>query len=250
MPYNKSFGKRNKNRKTTQFYKMKGCLKNKTRKHLGGSYLAYPSTNIHKVSNPHLAYTKNAFPNQGTTNQGLKGWLNSQSKHGGGCGNCNSNMSLQKGGNNGLPFGQNLEVMKGIPYPNGTAGSPLVGGNINSWPGVNGVGGSGNYYKLNTYNNGFVTNIKNEGAQKPFLGGGRGRRTRRETKRKSIKGGSGFNFSNTIAQDFVNLGRQFTSGVGNAYNGFNGYPQTSSPLPWKGQLYDTPSASTLKLLKM
>jgi hypothetical protein len=245
----KSFKKGHKSRKPRkQFYKMKGCSKIKTQKHLGGANFAYPSNNIHIIQNPHLAYTgslKNAYPNPGITNQDFKGWINTQIQRGGNCG-CN----LQTGGNNGLPFGQNLPDMKGIPYPNGTAGSPLVGGDISTWPGVNNVGGSGNYYKINTYDNGFTTNIKNEGAQKPFLGGAKRRNTKKSKTNRKTRGGSGFNFSNSIAQDFVNVGRQFSSGLGNTYNTFNGYQQAASPLPWKGQLYNTPSASSLKLLKM
>ena len=106
MPKTKSVKKGRKI--TKQFYKMKGCSKNKTQKHLGGAILAYPSNNIHRVSN--LAYTgslKNAYPSPGISNQGYKGWLNPQYQHGGDCG-CNSNVQLQSGGNNGLPFGQNL----------------------------------------------------------------------------------------------------------------------------------------------
>ena len=229
----KSFRRGRKNKKSKkQFYKMKGC--SKTKKHLGGSNLAYTGS------------LKNAYPST-ETNGEFRGWLNSQTQKGGNCG-CNSNMAFQKGGNNGLPFGENMTSMKSIPYPNGTAGPPLVEGNISSWPGVSNVGGSGNYYKVNTYDNGFTTNIKNEGAQRPFTtGGGRGKKRGRS--KKGLHGGSGMNWSNSISQDFVNVGRQFTSGLGNAYNAFNGYYQTSSPLPWKGQLSQTPSANALQLIK-
>lgn len=241
----KSLRKGRKHRKSkNQFYKMKGC--SRTKKHLGGSNLAYPSNNVPRLVNTNLAYTglKNAYPNPGTNGE-FRGWLNSQTQKGGNCG-CNSN-GFQKGGNNGLPFGENMPAMNGIPYPNGTVGSPLVGGNISSWPGVNNVGGDGNYYKLNTYNDGFTTNIKNEGAQTPFMKGGR--RKKNGKSRKNLHGGSGVNWSNGIGQDFINVGRQFTSGLGNAYNAFNGYYQTASPMPWKGQLAQTPSANALQLIK-
>jgi hypothetical protein len=274
MSDKKSFKKGRKNRRSKkQFYKMKGC--SKTKKHLGGSNLAYPSNNVPRMSNSNLAYTgtgslKNAYPNPGPKPE-FRGWLNTQIQNGGracscGCGpkcncppscscGCNSKSSHQKGGNNGLPYGQHLPGMQGIPYPGGTVGPPLVTGNISTWPGVDNVSGSGNYYKLNTYDNGFVTNIKNIGAQPPFTGnnfvGGKKRHSKINKRyRKRLHGGSGMNLSNTIGQDFVNLGRQFSSGLGNAYNAFNGYYQTASPLPWKGQLATTPSANALKLLKM
>lgn len=239
-----------------QYYKMRGC--SRTKKHLGGTNLAYPN-NVPTVRNTNLAYVggtnynKNAYPNQ-PVNATYKGWLNSQNKSygggirqtGGNCG-CGSNMPLQHGGNNGLPFGGNLPVMKGIPYPGGTVGEPLVNGNIHSWPGVSGVSGSGNYYKLNSYNNGFVTNIKNEGAQPPFNGGGRIKHKKNKNSKKRV---GGYNFSNSIAQDFVNVGRQFTNGIGSAYNSFNGYRQPVSPLPWKNQFQGMPNNSALKLMKL
>lgn len=236
-----------------QFYKMRGC--SRTKKHLGGTYLAYPTNNVPTIRNPNLAYVggsdynKNAYPNPGS-NANVYGWLNSQNKnYGGGSnqkgGNCGCGGSLmQSGGNNGLPYGGNLPVMKGIPYPGGTAGDPLISGKIHSWPGVSGYGGSGNYYKLNSYNNGFVTNIKNEGAQRPFNGGGKLKH------KKSKRRGGGYNYSNSIAQDFVNVGRQFTNGLGTAYNRFNGYGQPVSPLPWKNQLQGMPNNSALSLLKL
>ena len=261
---NKKSNSKNRHKKTLrnvkthkQIYKMRGC--SRTKKHLGGVNLAYPN-NVPTLRNPNLAYVggtnynKNAYPSNPNVNSTYKGWLNTQHKSGGGinqtggdCG-CGQNMALQTGGNNGLPYGGNLPPMKGIPYPGGTAGEPLVNGNIHSWPGVSGVSGSGNHYKLNTYNNGFVTNIKNEGAQNPFRGGGKGKRkNKNKNSRKTV---GGYSFSNSIAQDFVNVGRQFTHGVGSAYNSFNGYSRPVSPLPWKNQLQGMPNNSALKLLKL
>jgi hypothetical protein len=63
--------------------------------------------------------------------------------------------------------------MKGIPYAGGTAGAPLVPGNIATWPGIKPVDSNGNHYKTNSYNNGFTTNPMNESPIVNFKGGKR-----------------------------------------------------------------------------
>jgi hypothetical protein len=258
----KSFRKRQqktkRNMSSKQFYPMKGCSRIQKKGGWGSGDLAYPSNNVPQIRNPNLAYTGNggnnsnlkyAYPNEGA-NGNWRGWLNSQNdfngggQKGGDCG-CNNNFLQNGGANNGLPFGEGMAPMKGIPYAGGTSGAPLIPGNISSWPSVKPVGGNGNHYKLNTYNNDFTTNPRTENPLVSLKGGKR----RKNVKKNSKKMKGGYSFSNSIAQDFVNIGRQVSNGVGNAFNAFRGYQQTSSPLPWKGQLANTPSYSALKMFK-
>ena len=137
------------------------------------------------------------------------------------CSSCKMKRKSQYGGN------------PGYPIPNGLAGAPWVGGEISTWPGVAGVQGGNNYFADNLYNRGDPqTSMISTGANPPFSIGGR--RTRR---RKGQKGGG---FSNLLAQDFVNLGRQFQYGLGSTYNALQGYAAPSNPLPWKGQFPNSP----------
>jgi hypothetical protein len=114
----------------------------------------------------------------------------------------------------------------GVPYPNGLTGSPWNGGNLATLPGVDGVQGNRNYFPHNDYKVDPQTAMQNVGANRPFLHGGK--RTR-----KNLKGGA---FTNLLAQDLVNLGRQVQYGFGSSYNLLRGYAPSESPLPWKGQL--------------
>lgn len=128
----------------------------------------------------------------------------------------------------------------GIPYPDGLVGKPYV--NPTNLPGANGIPGDANYYSLNTYNNDVSRQMIDVGANKPFLGfmnfkGGA---------KKTMKRRGGGGLSNTLGQDLINLGRQFTHGLGNVYNTLNGNPTSPSPLPWKGQLSNTINMDTLK----
>ena len=131
----------------------------------------------------------------------------------------------------------------GYPIPNGLTGSPWVGGDLSTWPGVAGVQGGNNHFTNNLYNRGDPqTAMISTGANPPFSIGGR--RTRR---RKGQKGGG---FSNLIAQDFVNLGRQFQYGLGSTYNALQGYAAPTNPMPWKGQLLNGASLSTIKAVNV
>ena len=127
----------------------------------------------------------------------------------------------------------------GTPYPDGAVGQPWTP-SLGGWPGVGGVQGDRNYFSLNTYKGGDPqTAMISTGAQPPYSVGGR-----RGTRRRNQKGG--FGFTNLLSQDFVNVGRQFQYGLGSAYNALAGYPAAANPLPWKGQLINTPSLSTVK----
>lgn len=227
--------KKRRHRTKKQFYKMKGCSNKHTGGYIAQGNLAFPSSNVPVVRNPSLAYTggtnyNNAYPNQSVVDKIPDGkqyvsWLNNQTaatrgggnrsrsnsrssnynQNGGNCG-CGSSQLMQSGGNNGLPFGQGLPPMKGIPYAGGTSGEPLIQGDISTWSGVKSVDSNGNHYPINTYDNGFTTNPTNESPIINLKGGKR--RNRRNKSSKNMKGG--YNYSNSIMQDFVNLGRQFS----------------------------------------
>jgi len=226
-------------RKTQKLYKMKGCNKNKSRKHFFGGdskasmNLAYPSTNVPTIPNPFLAYTGKvggggdllnaaAYPSKGPLPTGFN-FLNPQSTQRGGCGcglKIGGKYKKRKGKTNKMRggFGNN-----GIPYSNGVVGSPWTP-SVNTWPGVDGISGNNNYLELNKYHTDPQTAMIATGAQRPFSGG---RRRRRQ------KGGA---ISNLLSQDFINVGRQLQYGLGSVHNAMKGYSAPVNPLPWKGQL--------------
>lgn len=112
----------------------------------------------------------------------------------------------------------------------GAANGALVGGpwtsNPSTWPGVSGQPGVTNYYADNKYINDISRQMIATGANKPFSVGG---------KKRGQKGG---NLSNFLTQDFLNLGRQLSYGLGSTYNAIAGYPAPVNPLPWKDQMVD------------
>ena len=128
---------------------------------------------------------------------------------GGYCGSCSNH--LQVGGNFYKPP---------LPIP-----GPFVGQSwnypVNSWPGVNGVGGDRNYLPYNKYLTDPQTAMK--------LNGGKKNRNKTKTKQRTKKGG-------LLPQDLVNLGRDIGYNMGSAYNALNGYPAPVNPLPYKDQL--------------
>ena len=162
------------------------------------------------------------------------GGKNSKHRAGCKCSTCKKNMR----GGGGCSTSNN-----GIPYPNGLVGKPFV--NSSNLPGANGVGGDANYYSLNKYVNDVSRQMIDVGANKPFLGyyGSKGgkRSTKSVKKTKKQRGGD---FSNFIGQDIINLGRQFTYGLGSAFNTLNGTTGPVNPLPWKGQLTQSANRST------
>jgi hypothetical protein len=196
--YKKGKGTKNrKSRKRTkkQFYNMKGCSNHKC---LGGGSSVYPSLG---ATGP--------YP----------GWLNSTTLGGGQKGK----KFRQKGGNNGLPYGQNLPFMKNAVVPNGLTGQPWRADF--KWPGVNGVSGDYNYYSLNKYVPDVVTAIKNVGANFPFLNGGKRR------KKRTCKRGGGF--SNSLTQDLVTAGQNMNYGTNKFLAGIGGKMAPLSPLPYE-----------------
>jgi hypothetical protein len=146
------------------------------------------------------------------------------------CSSCKMKGGVMKGGG-GCTTGNN-----GILYPNGLVGKPFV--DPSNLPGARGVSGDANYYSNNTYNNDVSRQMIDVGANKPFLGffgikGGSNPKIMSLKKTRKQRGGD---FSNFIGQDIINLGRQFTYGLGSTFNALNGTPGPVNPLPWKGQL--------------
>jgi hypothetical protein len=163
------------------------------------------------------------------------GGKNSKHRSGCKCSTCKKNMR----GGGGCSTSNN-----GIPYPNGLVGKPFV--DPINLPGAKGIGGDANYYSLNKYINDVSRQMIDVGANKPFLGyygvkGGKRSHSMKKTKKQ--RGGD---FSNFIGQDIINLGRQFTYGLGSAFNTLNGTPGPVNPLPWKGQLTQAANTSTLR----
>lgn len=154
------------------------------------------------------------------------------------CSMCRMN-NMQMNGGGGCSTSNN-----GIPYPDGLVGKPFL--NSSNLPGANGIPGDANYYLLNKYNDDVSRQMINIGANPPFLGFKGGRRIRHHKKNKQTRKQTGGTFSNFLGQDLINLGRQFTYSIGSAYNSLNGYAAPTNPLPWKGQLPNTSSLSTVK----
>jgi len=121
----------------------------------------------------------------------------------------------------------------GSSYPNGLVGSPY--NNPNNLPGVNGTQGGANYYENNVKPTLQTMTLKSAGANPPFLKGGRGSSSLKGGKRKQPPYKGGATFSNTLGQEFINLGRSVPFAFNSAYNGLFGYPPPINPSPMAGQ---------------
>ena len=227
----------------------------------GNDYLLEPSYLAVKTSNVNGANP--LYPNTGPLPNGFNFLNPLQTQRGGSCGcgalpfmnggsvggskhregcKCSSCKMKHKGKSHMSGGGGCSTSNNGIPYPNGLVGKPYV--NSSNLPGANGIGGDANYYSLNKYINDVSRQMIDVGANRPFLGflglkGGAKKKTRKQ------RGGD---FSNFIGQDIVNLGRQFTYGLGSTFNALNGTPAPVNPLPWKGQLVNTPNLNVVKNL--
>jgi hypothetical protein len=247
-------------------------LHSKTRKnHRGGNLtLAYPLNNVSSIRNPALAYTgkggniNNAYPAMGPPASGFN-FLNPQVNQRGGCGCSNTNGSnlsvgggkrkncsmcdLKLWGGRKHRIGCKCSLCKnkmmggtgnnGIPYPNGLVGSPWQP-SPSGWPGVNDVSGDRNYLAYNTYPTDVQTSIIDSNSNPRGLVGGK---TKKHRGKYKLHGGT---LSNFFGQDLINVGRQFQFGLGSAYNALAGYSAPVNPMPWKDQLVNTPSLSTVK----
>ena len=198
-------------RRRQKLYKMKGCSnkklrKHRTRKHLGGT--AYPNKGPPAIS---------------------QNFLNPQQGGSCGCGLPFFSGGMRVGGCNG-----SCGLKGGASGNIGSQWTPASSG----WPGVDGIPGNRNFLSENSQNS--YEFPKNIGANRPFITGGK---KNKRSKKYRQKGG---NLSNFLGQDLINLGRQFQFGVGSAYDALSGYSAPVNPLPWKGQLINTPSLNTIK----
>jgi len=166
----------------------------------------------------------------------------------GGCG-CN-----QRGGNDVV---QSL-AYSGKPQHYATNPNLAFTGNVNSNnPVYPNTGSSGSImdwlnpskpvggtvkYPLNAYNTDVQRNITYTGASNPFSVGGskRRRKSGRRYKSKNARGGG------LIPEGILNLGRVVNNNLGSAYNGLLGYGPPVNPIPWKGQLVNTPNFNDLR----
>jgi len=242
-------------RRKQKVYKMKGCSTKTRKNHLGGSAdvnLAYTGNkNIQAVPNPFLAYTGKggACSSELTPALNIPVNINAMNKTVPNTGppsvgyNFLNPIGFQRGGNKTHRLGCKCSSCKtmmmggnpGIPYPDGLVGSPWTP-SIGGWPGVDGIQGGRNYLADNNYQTDISRQMIATGENPPFSIGGK-RKTRKQ------RGGT---LSNFLTQDLINLGRQFQFGIGSAYNALSGYSSPVNPMPWKGQLPNTPSLSTMR----
>jgi len=230
-------------KRTQKLWNMKGCSKSKSKKNLGGKskkrggcwWKKSGGSRVCKKCGPNCRCGPNC--NCGHKCPGncyLKG-KRSRKQRGGNCG-CGLQMGggcgcgLQMGGC-GSCLGGGVAVQSGGGINNG--GPPFVGGpwtpKISDWPGVAGKDGQTNYFSDNKYLVDPQRTMISERDQQTYMAGG---------SRKRRAGG-------IIPQDLVNLGRSMVYGLGSAYNTLNGYQAPVSPLPYKDQLPNTPSAKAL-----
>ena len=138
--------------------------------------------------------------------------------------------------NPNLAFTGNINANNPVNPNTGTFGS------IMEWLNPSKLIGGTVKYPLNPYHTDVERNITYTGASKPFSVGGRKKRknTKRRSKSKNARGG-GF-----LPEGIVNLGRIVNNNLGSAYNGMLGYNPLANPIPWKGQLANTPNFNDLR----
>jgi hypothetical protein len=223
--------------------------KNKSKKYLGGSTLAYPSNNVPTVTNTNLAYTgsnsntnlNRAYPAQGPAAGGFNflvpqtggtktHHILSTCKHRKGCkcSICKSKKQSKK------KRGGSSQSNNGLPYPNGLLGSPWTP-NVSTWPGVDGIAMNNNHLAYNTYKPVDISRqMLDIGAQPPF--------TYKGGKNSKKKKGGGIG---NLLGDFNNLGNMIPYNFGTTYNAINGYEAPVNPLPYKDQLTRDPVSYNL-----
>lgn len=218
-------------KRTQKLFNMKGC--SKTKRNLGGKKKGGCWDMKKRGGARRARICKKCGPNcrcgpkcncehNCPGNCYLKG-KRSRKQRGGNCG-----CGLQMGGCTSC-LGGGVQMGGGI----NNSGTPLLGTpwtpKINDWPGVAGKDGQTNYFSNNQYLVDPQRSMISERDQQTYMLGG---------SRKKRAGG-------IIPQDLVNLGRSMVYGMGSAYNTLNGYPTPVSPLPYKDQLPNTPSAKAL-----
>ena len=162
------------------------------------------------------------------------------SSHRMGC-KCSNCKGMKGGGHNSMSNG-------GLPYPDGLLGNAWTP-SVSGWPGVDGVSMNRSHLGYNTYTPTdvsrqmvdlgpaapFLDGVVDASAAKPYLGGGKRRKSRKSRKSRTKKRGGG-TMTNLLGQDFLNVGRQFQYGLGSSYNAIRGFASPVNPLPWKDQM--------------
>lgn len=228
----------------TQNTKRHRTRQRNTRRHRhGGASLAYPSQNVPKYSNTHLAYTGNpqlskTYPAQGPALGGFNfivpqtggrrsALLSNKHRKCCKCHVCKHHKHTSR--KSRKIRGGSCHSNGGIPYPNGLLGSPWTP-SPTTWPGVDGIPMNNNHLQHNTYTPVDISRqMLNIGAQPPHSYSGGKRRNR---KHKTLKGGT---LSNFMLDDLSNLGNMIPYTLGQQFNSFNGYEQPVNPLPYKDQ---------------
>ena len=209
-----------------------------SKRYLGGDNAlnqAYTGSPVTTVGNPNMAFLESnansrAYPpsdpapivpsymnSQAMSRGGKRGKRGTRRMRGGGCG-CNSFMT----------GGDYIPAL--IPAMQGT---PVNGGDISTWPGVNGIAsGAASYphYPVNTYEpNDVSRQMIATGAQPPFSTGGT-RRGGRKHRRRGKRGGG--LLSTFVPEYSLNTSRGIVHSGSNVFNGLLGNPAGTDPAPW------------------
>lgn len=166
----------------------------------------------------------------------------------GGSHRANCKCSTCRGRVKGMRGGAGCQSNGGLPYPDGLLGNAWTP-SVTGWPGVDGISMNRNHLGYNTYTPNdvsrqmvdvgaaapFLNGVVDSPAAKPYLGGGKRRKSRKSRKCRTNKRGGG-TMSNLLGQDFLNVGRQFQYGLGSSYNAIRGVSAPVNPLPWKDQM--------------
>jgi len=161
-------------------------------------------------------------------------------------GNCGCGLPQVFGQSGGCGCG--LSVQGGGGGGNGLIPGPLIGStwtpNVGTWPGVAGLDGQTNYYKVNEYptdpQTAMISGRDNGLFPTTFWGGKKGSKSSKRSKRnkrnnKIVKRKQLHNGGGLIPQDILNVGRVASFNVKSMLNTVNGYaPLNGDPLPYKG----------------
>jgi hypothetical protein len=206
------------------------------KRYLGGDNAlnqAYTGSPITTVANPNMAFLESNSRAYPATDPApiVPSYMNSQAMSRGGR-KGTRRIRLRGGGCGcGSPLTGGGYIPALIPAMQGT---PVNGGDISTWPGVNGIAsGAANYphYALNTYEpNDVSRQMVATGAQPPFSTGGTRRGGRKHRKRTGKRGGG---FLSTFVPEYsLNAARGVVHTGANTLDGILGNPAGADPAPW------------------
>jgi hypothetical protein len=179
-----------------------------------------------------------------SSSQGCTDNMSGGSAHRTNC-KCSKCRGMRGGGMRG---GAGCQSNGGLPYPDGLLGKAWTP-SVSGWPGVDGISMNRNHLGYNTYAPNdvsrqmvdvgpaapYLNGVVDAPAAKPYLGGGKRRKSRKSRKSRKNKRGGG-TMTNLLGQDFLNVGRQLQFGLGSSYNAIRGFASPVNPLPWKDQM--------------